>query len=168
MTDSPTEGQGNLSGIYSHEGKEYEVKPLTVRRFQRLTSALAAVPLDQLFAALLPPGDETAEIGIVEIGEAIFKILPKIEDENFVVNLVSIALDIEPAEAENLPMDIGGPAIAQLFTISLDSLRTSPSFSAIENELKGSGAAQPTKTRATRKSSDDSQTSSTDTIQGKK
>ena len=167
MTDSPTEGQGNLSGIYSHEGKGYEVKTLTVLRFQRLLPVLAITPVDKVLNLILPEDGE-AEVNIADILEAVFSVMGKAQDLNIIVNLVSIALDIDSAEAGELPIEIGGPAIVELFTSNLELLRTFRSFSEIESELKGSGAAQPTKTRATRKSSDDSQTSSTDTIQGKK
>lgn len=148
-------------GIYQHEGKDYTVKVLTVRRFQRLLTALAAVPLDKLVAALMPDEGE-AEIGLAEVGDAIFKILPQVEDTNFIVELVSIALDIEQSEAENLPMDIGGRAIAHLFTSNLESLRSSPSFSTIEKNLKR-GNGQPTNTPATERSLPESEKSLSDT-----
>ena len=167
MEDSPrTEGQGTPAGIYQFEDTTYQVKALTVRRFQRLLSILAAVPLDHLIAAVLPEEGE-AEIGLAEIGAAVFEILPKIDDENFVVELVSIALDISPAEAGDLPISIGGPAIADLFTRNLDLLRTSPSFSAIETSLQNQGN-RPTSRPATRKSSPASEKSQPDKPEGKR
>lgn len=142
-------------GIYRINDEEYRLNTLTVRRFQQSLKLLSAVPVGDLVEKLIPDKG-TAEIGIQEITDAIFNLLPKIEDEDFFSRLISIAVSksgllppiegdqsertfnpfVTPDEAAEFPAGIGLRIATDFFTLNLDLLIDTLNISKVESESK--------------------------------